>query len=116
MGNSAVKQHYETAHKTGVFKLSQQKLAEFPVRLFELKAVLRTLDLSENKIITVPPDIGLFENLKHLKLNKNRIGSLPETISKLKKLESLSACDNELKGVPLSFSQLTHLKQVSSCI
>ncbi|KAL0275499.1 UNVERIFIED_CONTAM: hypothetical protein PYX00_003329 [Menopon gallinae] len=112
MGNSAIKQHYDTAHKTGVFKLSQQKLTEFPVRLFELKSVLRTLDLSENKIILIPPDIGLFENLKHLKLNKNRISALPENICKLKKLESLSVCDNELKGIPNSFSQLAHLKQV----
>lgn len=112
MGNSAIKQHYETAQKTGVFKLSQQKIDEFPTKLYELRPVLRTLDLSENKLSTVPPDIGSFEHLKHLKLSKNRISFIPDTIGKLRKLESLSICDNELSSLPQSVSQLSHLKQV----
>ena len=112
MGNSAVKQHYETAQKTGVFKLSQQKLTEFPTRLYDLKTVLRTLDLSENKIAVIPNDIGSFELLKHLKLSKNRLNALPDNIGRLSKLESLTVSDNLLRSIPESVSQLSHLKQV----
>ena len=116
MGNSAVKQHYETAQKTGVFKLSQQKLSEFPTRLYDLKSVLRTLDLSENKLSTIPSEIGSFEQLKHLKLSKNRLASLPDSIGRLGKLESLSVCDNLLKSLPQSVAQLSHLKQVRNVV
>lgn len=116
MGNSAVKQHYETAQKTGVFKLSQTKLSEFPTRLYELKSVLRTLDLSENKLSTIPSEIGTFEQLKHLRLSKNRLTSLPDSIGRLSKLESLSVCDNDLRSLPQSVSQLSHLKQVSKIL
>lgn len=114
MGNSAVKEHIETAKKTGVFKLSQERLSEFPVLLYNIKSYLRTLDLSNNKLSVLPSDIGCFVNLKHIILNKNKISLLPDSIGNLQKLESLSVNDNELRGLPGSFSQLKHLKEVSN--
>lgn len=116
MGNSAVKEHCETAKKTGVFKLSQKRLNEFPVVLYNIKSFLRILDLSENRLLALPSDIGNFENLKHLKLNKNRLALLPDSISSLQKLESLSVCDNEIRGLPQTLSTLQHLKEVSKLI
>lgn len=112
MGNSQVKQHYETAQKTGVFTLSN-KLTEFPPRLFELTNVLRTLELSGNRLNVIPDEIASFVNLKHLRISRNRLTKLPDSIGTLKKLESLYAADNALVNIPATISQLSHLKQVT---
>jgi len=112
MGNSGLKQHYETAKKTGVLKISQQKLTEFPASLKQLEPLLRTLDLSENKFMTLPKEIGSFRLLKHLNVNQNRLISLPDSVGDLIKLESLSVCANKLTALPPSLSNLSNLKQV----
>ncbi|XP_067000471.1 leucine-rich repeat-containing protein 57 [Anabrus simplex] len=112
MGNSGLKQHYETAKKTGVLKVSQGKLTEFPASFKQFQPILRTLDISENKFSSLPIDIGSFKLLKHLNVNRNRLSSIPEEIGNLNKLESLSLCTNRLTALPESLSQLSHLKQV----
>ena len=112
MGNSNVKQHYETAKKTGVLTLTSQKLTEFPTNLIQLESNLRTLDISENKFVQIPNTIGSFSQLKHLKANNNRLTSLPDALSQLSKLESLSAESNRISTIPPSLNSLNHLKQV----
>jgi Leucine-rich repeat (LRR) protein len=112
MGNKAVKQHFETAEKTGVLKISQKRLKEFPPQLREFKNVLRTLDLSENHFVTIPDKIGDFTLLKHLNLSSNKLTSLPEIMGKLVKLETLNAMNNMLHEIPQSFGELKNLKQV----
>lgn len=112
MGNSGLKQHYDTAKKTGVLNISQSKLTEFPSNLRQLDSVLRTLDLSDNKLSALPPDIGSFKLLKQLNINKNRLVSLPTEIGKLVKLENFSACSNKLSALPSSLKNLSNLKQV----
>lgn len=112
MGNSGLKQHYETAKKTGVLKISQKKLTEFPTSLKQLEPLLRTLDLSENRFITFPNEIGSFKMLKHLNINQNRLISLPESVGELSKLESLSVSANKLTSLPHTLSNLSNLKQV----
>lgn len=112
MGNSGLKQHYETAKKTGVLKISQKKLTEFPADLKQLEPLLRTLDLSENRFTAFPNEIGFFKLLKHLNVNQNRLTSLPESVGGLSKLESLSVCANKLTSLPQTLSNLSNLKQV----
>nr|CAD7460059.1 unnamed protein product [Timema tahoe] len=112
MGNSGLKQHLETAKKTGVLKISEGKLSEFPSDFKQLEPLLRTLDLSNNKFTSLPNDIGSYKLLKHLNVSQNKLVSLPEMLGNLSKLESLSACSNKLTCVPQSLSQLVHLKQV----
>lgn len=112
MGNSGIKQHIETAQKTGVLKLSQAKLNEFPPALKQLEGNLRTLDLSENKFFTLPEEISQFMQLKHLNLQKNKLTKLPDCIGALTKLETLNASQNNLSNLPRTLSNLIHLKQV----
>ncbi|EZA53684.1 hypothetical protein DMN91_007773 [Ooceraea biroi] len=112
MGNSGVKQHYETAKKTGTLKLSQRKLNEFPQNLRALAPLLRTLDLSENKFTALPNEIGDFTLLKQLNLGQNRLTALPGTLGALVKLECLTCAENQIRSVPSSLSKLSHLKQV----
>lgn len=113
MGNSGLKQHYETAKKTGTLKLSQGKLDEFPQNLRALAPMLRTLDLSENKFVQIPDEIGNFTLLKQLNLGHNKLTSLPEALGELTKLEGLNVSSNQIKSVPWALSKLTRLKQVN---
>ncbi|KAJ6627048.1 Leucine-rich repeat-containing protein 57 [Pseudolycoriella hygida] len=112
MGNKAVKQHFETAQKTGVLKISQQRLQEFPPHLRTFPNVLRTLDISENRFVTIPDKIGDFTLLKHLNLNHNRLVELPDALGRLTKLESLNAINNLIARVPTQLANLINLKQV----
>ena len=86
MGNSALRAHVETAQKTGVFQLKDRGLTEFPSELQKLTSNLRTIDLSNNKIDSLPPlIIGKFTLLKSLSLNNNKLTVLPDELCNLKK-------------------------------
>jgi Leucine-rich repeat (LRR) protein len=112
MGNSGLKQHYETASKTGVLQISDQKLREIPPEVLNLSETLRNLDLSKNRLSSLPADISKFKLLKQLKLETNKLESLPEAIRNVKKLEYLSVSHNSLTSLPLSLKNLSNLKQV----
>lgn len=115
MGNTALKQKYETAAKTGVLKISQRKLTEFPNSVKCLESTLRVLDFSVNQFSVLPKDIGIFIHLKQLNLEQNRLSSIPEEIGNLIKLEMLNLNSNKLTSLPASLSKLSHLKQVQIC-
>lgn len=107
-----VKQHFETAQKTGVLQITQQRLQEFPPHLRDFPNVLRTLDLSENRFSTIPEALGKFTLLKHLNVNANRLTELPEALGLLVKLETLNAINNMIVHVPRQLENLRNLKQV----
>ncbi|GAB1286768.1 Leucine rich repeat containing 57 [Apodemus speciosus] len=110
MGNSALRAHVETAQKTGVFQLKDRGLTE----LQKLTSNLRTIDLSNNKIDSLPPlIIGKFTLLKSLSLNNNKLTVLPDELCNLKKLETLSLNNNHLRELPSTFGQLSALKTLS---
>ncbi|XP_023021926.2 leucine-rich repeat-containing protein 57 [Leptinotarsa decemlineata] len=113
MGNSGLKQHIETAQKTGVLKVSQGKLNEFPPGFKQLESSLRTLDISDNKFVTLPNEISRFMQLRHLNLSKNRLSKIPDCIGALTKLETLNASYNNLSTLPRTISNLINLKQVN---
>lgn len=112
MGNSNVKLHYETASKTGVLQITEQKLKEMPAEVFNLNEILRNLDLSRNKISYLPDDIATLKVLKQLNVDGNRLEKLPDSIVNLKKLEMINASNNVISALPLMFSNLTNLKQL----
>lgn len=112
MGNSGLKQHIETAQKTGVLKVSQGKLNEFPPAFRLLEGNLRTLDISDNKFVVLPNEISRFMQLKHLNMSKNRLSKIPDCIGALTKLETLNASHNNLSSLPRTLSNLINLKQV----
>lgn len=112
MGNS-IKPHLEHAQKTGVCNIEKQDLSELPEGLLALNKNLRTLNLSENKLSSLPPSIGTFTQLKILNISKNRIGSIPAEVGQLIKLETLLANDNRLTALPATVSNLRSLRDVS---
>ncbi|EDW62449.2 leucine-rich repeat-containing protein 57 [Drosophila virilis] len=113
MGNKQIKQHLETAQKTGVLKISLQRLQEFPPQLKNYPNVLKTLDLSENRFETVPDELGRLTMLKHLNLSGNRLSELNEVVGELLKLEVLLLMNNFLTKLPKTLSNCTHLKTVN---
>lgn len=112
MGNS-LKPHIQNAGKTGVCTLPNSNLKEFPRELYLIEGVLRTVDLSGNKLSSIPAAISKFEQLKHLTLTNNRIAFLPDSLCKLKKLETLSLGSNHLSRLPETLSQLSNLRNVN---
>ena len=65
---------------------------------------LEYLDVSYNKIISIPNEIGDCSQLRHIILNNNWIKELPLTTGKLINLSSLSIENNKLKYSLLSIS------------
>lgn len=113
MGNAGLRQHYETAKKTGVLKISQKKLNEFPPTMRQLESNLRTLDISDNKFSILPNEIAYFIHLKQLNLSKNKLTKLPDCIGALTKLETVNLSHNLLNSLPRTLSNLINLKQVN---
>lgn len=112
MGNSGLKQHYETASKTGLLQLSSFKLKEIPTEVFHLCDVLRNLDLSKNKLTFLPEDICNLKQLKQLNLECNKIQTIPDSLANLKKLEMFNMSNNIISSLPQSFMHLRNLKQI----
>lgn len=112
MGNKVVKQHFETAQKTGVLQITQQRLQEFPPHLRDFPNVLRTLDLSENRFTLLPEAIGQFTLLKTLNVNTNRLTELSDALGLLIKLETLNAINNQIARLPDCLANLKNLKKV----
>lgn len=113
MGNKAIKQHLETAQKTGILKISLQRLQEFPPQMKNYPNVLKTLDISENRFVNIPVEIGLFTLLKHLNVSGNRLVELPDVLGQLIKLEVLLAMNNLIVKLPKELGNLKNLKQVN---
>ncbi|KAI9349739.1 hypothetical protein BDR26DRAFT_852697 [Obelidium mucronatum] len=61
---------------------------------------------------TIPPQLGLLENLKYLHLDGNNLyGEIPSEIGDLMKLETLRLSANKLSGIiPTSLGRLVNLK------
>ncbi|XP_049311181.1 leucine-rich repeat-containing protein 57 [Bactrocera dorsalis] len=113
MGNKQVRQHLETAQKTGILKISLQRLQEFPPQLKNYPNVLKTLDLSENRFERLPDELGHFTLVKHLNLSGNKLIELPDVIGELTKLEVLLVMNNYLTKIPKTLSNCNNLKTVN---
>merc|ERR1711892_932010 len=115
MGNQAgsLKKHLETAEKTGALNFTDKGLEKFPPDLVKVVGNLRNLDLSNNKIGSLPHNIGAFKMLKNLTMSKNKLTSIPEDLGKLSKLENLNLSFNMIQSIPSTFQQLKHLKEIS---
>merc|ERR1711892_780818 len=112
MGNQAgsLKKHLETAEKTGALNFTDKGLEKFPPDLVKVVGNLRNLDLSNNKIGSLPHNIGAFKMLENLNLSFNMIQSIPSTFQQLKHLKEISLSHNQLTSFPLS---LLNLKQLA---
>lgn len=82
--------------------------------MLQVANILRNLDLSENKIVTLPPKISNFQSLKQLHLQKNRLTTLSDEIGCLKTLELLDVSFNKLNELPSSLAGCSALKTLNA--
>lgn len=113
MGNKQIKQHLETAQKTGILKISLQRLQELPPQLKNYPNVLKTLDLSQNRFENIPEDVARFTLIKHFNMSGNRITEVPDCLGDLLKLEVLILNDNMITRLPRTLANCKNLKTVN---
>jgi len=74
---------------------------------------LQKLDISDNKIKTIPPEIGVLIYLKKIIANQTDIATLPAELSKLKELVYLDIWGSNVASFPDEIKQLNEtLKEI----
>ncbi len=96
-----------------VFRLRLRgRLREIPKEVFTSFRHLHELDLSKNRLKSLPPDIRLLKKLKRLIVFKNLLETLPPEIGEVENLEELIINRNELISLPDEIGKLRHLRYV----
>ena len=71
-----------------------------------------TLDLMNNQLTKLPPEIGQLSNLEQLNLSGNQLTELPPEITQLSNLPSLNLSRNQLTELPPEIGQLSNLQSL----
>jgi small GTP-binding protein len=113
MGEDEVLRVIEEAasNKQVVLDLSEQELGSLPPEIRELKN-LTTLYLYFNQLTTLPAEIAKLTNLTVLNLSHNQLTSLPPEIGELKNLTKLNMYFNQLTTLPAGIAKLTNLTEL----
>ncbi|XP_077482285.1 leucine-rich repeat-containing protein 59 [Stigmatopora argus] len=90
--------------------LSLCDLTEVPVKELALFTKATTLDLSCNKLTSLPPEFCNLTHLVRLDLSKNQLTRLPDGLGNLTSLQHLDLYNNKLSMLPVSFCHLRSLK------
>jgi Leucine-rich repeat (LRR) protein len=76
--------------------------------LFNLKH-LNFLEVAKTRLSTLPPKLGLMENLTSLLCHSNELTSLPDEIGMLVNMKNLNLSNNKLTVLPQSLSNMKEL-------
>ncbi|KAF4796046.1 Leucine-rich repeat and calponin like proteiny domain-containing protein 3 [Turdus rufiventris] len=89
---------------------SNNKLVSIPEEIGRLKQ-LTELDVSCNEIQTIPPQIGSLESLRDLNVRRNNLVRLPEEIAELPLIRLDFSC-NKITTIPVCYRNLRHLQTI----
>ena len=85
----------------GITRLSlSENLTEFPLAILSLADTLEILDLSNNKLSTLPNEITQLHKLKIVFASNNCFDTLPAILGKCQNLEMIGFKSNQIKRVP----------------
>ncbi|XP_067404088.1 leucine-rich repeat and calponin homology domain-containing protein 2 isoform X2 [Emydura macquarii macquarii] len=93
--------------------ISRNLLAALPKYLFDLP--LKVLVVSNNKLVSIPEEIGKLRDLMELDISSNEIQVLPQQIGKLQSLRELNIRRNNLHVLPDELGDLPLVKLDFSC-
>ena len=93
--------------------MSWNRLESVPAVLFELPS-LKECNLSHNAIVNLVRNVTFdrWTALTSLNLSFNSLFQLPATVGELKALQCLNLCNNELKEVPIELCSLVELREL----
>ena len=106
----AIHKAEKEAKRTKVFLLRNAGLPICPRRLPYMSS-LREVDLSSNRIVEMPFDIGELHKLRILNLSYNFLASLPPSIGDLVILRTLNVSHNVLECLPDQIGELKRLEE-----
>jgi internalin A len=91
--------------------LSLNRLTTLPPEIGQLTS-LTQLDLRNNQLTTLPSEIGQLTSLTRLNLSFNQLVTLPSEIGQLLCMTQLYLRSNGLTALPPEIGQLTHMMQL----
>ena len=74
--------------------------------------MIKTQDVSNNKLTSLPNSIGNLRGLKTLNVSHNNLTELPYTVGLLKKARMLDCTHNSLKEIPEEVGDMASLEQL----
>ncbi|XP_051482769.1 DISP complex protein LRCH3 isoform X9 [Apus apus] len=93
-----------------VLIVSNNKLVSIPEEIGQLRQ-LTELDVSCNEIQTIPPQIGNLEFLRDLNVRRNNLVHLPEELAELPLIRLDFSC-NKITTIPVCYRNLRHLQTI----
>ncbi|KAL0265771.1 UNVERIFIED_CONTAM: hypothetical protein PYX00_011486 [Menopon gallinae] len=84
---------------------------EVPWEVFD-DTDLQRLDLFNNRLTTLPKEIGSLSQLQELWLKNNRLTTLPKEIESLSQLQKLDLSGNQLTALPKEIGSLSQLQEL----
>ena len=100
---------FKDVSKLEELDLSTNKLTSVPKELGNLSK-LEALELIGNKLTSVPKELGNLSKLKYLRIYRNKLASLPKELGNLSKLIILDLSINLLTSVPKELGNLSQLE------
>ncbi|XP_034575857.1 plant intracellular Ras-group-related LRR protein 7 isoform X1 [Setaria viridis] len=98
---------------TGIVALRDARLKELPNEVLQVGNSLRTLDLTNNKLVEIPQEVGGLVNMQRLVLAGNLIENIPANIGYLRNLKILTLDRNRISILPEELGSLSNLQQLS---
>uniref|UniRef100_A0A7M4F0B1 Leucine rich repeats and calponin homology domain containing 3 n=1 Tax=Crocodylus porosus TaxID=8502 RepID=A0A7M4F0B1_CROPO len=90
---------------------SNNKLVSLPEEIGQLRH-LTELDVSCNEIQMIPPQIGNLESLRDLNVRRNHLLRLPEELAELPLIRLDFSC-NKITTIPVCYRNLRHLQTIT---
>jgi hypothetical protein len=89
--------------------LSGNKITQLPASICTLDSLTR-LDIENNDLLRIPENIGHLHSLRMLILKRNGLARIPPSIHEMSKLEELYLDENQLTTLPPEIGRLITLK------
>ncbi|XP_077204182.1 DISP complex protein LRCH3 isoform X5 [Paroedura picta] len=90
---------------------SNNKLVSLPEEIGNLRHLME-LDVSCNEIQTIPSQIGSLESLRDLNIRRNHLVHLPEELAELPLIRLDFSC-NKISTIPVCYRNLRHLQTIA---